>query len=243
MYNREIPSPRELVRHAYQRVEAERDQLFRIAVLPIFIYFLIFVFVQPQEQNLPAVLLVVVLAFVPETLFDVAWLRRLLGADGGDPPLPYRWTARHTGFIGRLAALHLMLIAVAIPVVIVASVLPQSLGFAFQFICIPLFFYISLRISLFLVARALDHDCDLRRSWEATRDGIWRFFWGVAFTVLPLMILVIMILELMIAIGIAKALPLVMILVTTAAAFLLRALLLVVIARIYEVRMIGRVSY
>lgn len=237
MHDSEIPSPRELVRHAYSRLEAERDQLFRIAVIPVLLQFIVLALLHLRERGLSTLLLAAALTLVAFTLFDVAWLRRLLGADAHDPPLTYRWTARHTGFVGRLLLIYLILMVVALPVALIAAMLPENLGLMLQAISAPLFFYVSLRLSPFMVARTVDGPCNLRQSWEGTRDGIWRFFWGAAFAVLPLTILVIMVREMMIAAGIAARLPLVMTLITTAAAFVIRALLLIVIARVYEVRM------
>lgn len=243
MHNGEIPAPGELFRDAYRRLKAERDDLFRIAVIPTLLYFLIFVLLRPLEQNLPELLLTLALILIPETLFDVAWLRWLLGAGADDPPLPFRWTLRHTAYLGRRIALHLILIAAAVPVVVISSLLPENLRLIVLSVCFPLFFYLSLRFSLFLVARAVGGTCDLRRSWEATRDGIWRFFWGAAFTTMPLLILLAVIGELANAVGFATTLPLAMMLLAAFAAFAFRALLLAVTAQVYDVKMMSRVIH
>lgn len=242
MYSGEIPAPGELFRHAYRRLRAERDQLLRIAAIPIALYFLIIALLQPYEQDLPEVLLPLALIFVPETLFDVAWLRWILGAGADDPPLPLRWTMRHTRYFGRRIAVHLIQIAAAVPVILILSLFLGNLHPIVLIICVPLYFYLLLRFSLFLVARAVDGACDLKRSWAATRDGIWRFFWGATFTAMPLMILLAVIGELVDAIGFATRLPLAMMLLAAIAAFVLRALLLSVTAYVYSVKMMGRVS-
>ena len=243
MYGGEIPAPGELFRDAYRRLKAERDHLFRIAVIPTLFYFLIFVLLRPLEQDLPELLLALALILIPETLFDVAWLRWLLGAGADDPPLPFRWTVRHTGYFLRRIALHLILVAAAVPVVVASALFPENLRPIVLIACLPLFFYLSLRFSLFLVARAVDGTCDLRRSWEATRDGIWRFFWGVAFATMPLLILLAVIGELVNAVGFATMLPLAMMLLAAIAGFAFRALLLAVTAQVYDVKMMTRVSY
>ncbi len=243
MDSSQIPAPGELFRHAYRRVRAERDHLFRIAVIPIALYFLVIALLQPYQQDLPGLLLSLALVLIPVTLFDVAWLRWLLGAGAADPPLPFRWTLRHTAYFGRLVALHLILIAAAVPLIVISSLFPGNLRPVFLIVCFPLFFYLSLRLSLFLVARTVDGACDLRRSWGATRDGAWRFFWGAAFTTMPLLILLAVIGELVDAIGFAARLPLVMMLFAAIAGFALRALLLDVTAQVYEVKMTRRVIH
>jgi hypothetical protein len=137
----------------------------------------------------------------------------------------------------------LILLGAALPIIIAAALFPSGLALVLQFVCVPVFFYLALRFSPFLVARALDEICDLRQSWETTREGVWRFFWGAAFVVLPLMILVVIIGELVFAVGFGQSFPLVMIFVMTAAAYVVRSLLLIVIARVYELRMNRRASF
>jgi hypothetical protein len=92
------------------------------------------------------------------------------------------------------------------------------------------------------VASAVGGTCDLRRSWAATREGAWRFFWGAAFTIMPLLILMALIGELMAAAGFAVNLPLSMMMLGSATGFVLRALLLAVTARVYETMIMGRVN-
>jgi hypothetical protein len=243
MHSGEIPAPGELFRHAFRRLKTEQDHLFRIAVIPTLLYFLIFVFLRPLEQDLPALLLPLALILIPETLFDVAWLRWILGAGADDPPLPFRWTLRHTGYCGRRLAVRFFLMAAVVPVIVISALFPENLRPVFLSACLPLLFYLSLRFSLFVVARAIDGTCDFRRSWEATREGIWRFFWGAAFAAMPLLILLAVIGELVNAAGFATTLPLAMILLAAVANFALRALLLAVTAEVYDVKMMNRVIH
>ena len=243
MHSGEIPAPGELFRHAFRRLKTEQDHLFRIAVLPTLLYFLIFVFLRPLEQDLPELLLSLALILIPETLFDVAWLRWILGAGADDPPLPFRWTLRHTRYCGRRLAVRFILMAALVPVIVIASIFPENLRPVVLSACLPLLFYLSLRFSLFVVARAIDGTCDLRRSWDATREGIWRFFWGAAFTAIPLLVLLAVIGELLNAAGIATTLPLAMMLLAATANFALRALLLAVTAQVYDVKMTNRVIH
>jgi hypothetical protein len=238
----EIPAPGALFHDAYRRLKAEHNHLFRIAIIPTLLYFLILAFMQPLEQDMPEMLLTLILLLVIATLFDVAWLRWLLLAGDADPPLTYRWTFRHTAYFIRLVALHFCLIAAAVPIVVISSLLSQNLGLVVQLLCLPIFYYLSLRLSLFLVASAVGGTCDLRRSWAATREGAWRFFWGAAFTIMPLLILMALIGELMAAAGFAVNLPLSMMMLGSATGFVLRALLLAVTARVYETMIMGRVN-
>jgi hypothetical protein len=243
MDSSEIPAPGELFRHAYRRVRAERDHLFRIAVIPVALYFLALALLRPHQQDLPGTMLTLALVFIPMTLFDVAWLRWLLHAGAADPSLPFRWTRRHTGYLGRLVALHLILIAAAMPVVFVAALFPENQRPIILIVSMPLFLYLSLRFSLFLVARTIDGVCDLRRSWVATRHGAWRFFWGAAFTTIPVLILLAVLGELVDVVGFAAMLPLVTMLLSSVASFALRALLLAVTAVVYDVKMMKRMIH
>ena len=127
MHSGEIPAPGELFRHAFRRLKTEQDHLFRIAVIPTLLYFLIFVFLRPLEQDLPALLLPLALILIPETLFDVAWLRWILGAGADDPPLPFRWTLRHTGYCGRRLAVRFFLMAAVVPVIVISALFPENL--------------------------------------------------------------------------------------------------------------------
>jgi hypothetical protein len=236
MDSSEIPAPGELFRHAYRRVRAERDHLFRIAVIPVALYFLALALLRPHQQDLPGTMLTLALVFIPMTLFDVAWLRWLLHAGAADPSLPFRWTRRHTGYLGRL-------IAAAMPVVFVAALFPENQRPIILIVSMPLFLYLSLRFSLFLVARTIDGVCDLRRSWVATRHGAWRFFWGAAFTTIPVLILLAVLGELVDVVGFAAMLPLVTMLLSSVASFALRALLLAVTAVVYDVKMMNRMIH
>lgn len=239
MLDSEIPSPGELVRHAYRTLEAEREALFRIAVIPVFLQFMIVLLLGRHEKIDLMLLLALVLNLVPVTLFDVAWLRRLLRADAGDPPLPFRWTQRHTGFAVRLALLYLVVFIVFMLPSLLMRQIPASLITLLLFASVVIVFLVILRFSLFFVARAFDHPCELMQSWAATQAGAGRFFWGAVFTFLPAFLVLGIVAGIADGIGIAAALPLVTALVLIVITFIAHALLLAVIARVYEIRMTG----
>jgi len=239
MSDREIPSPGELARHAYRKIEAEREALFRIGAIPVALQFLIAVLIGPLSQSDPMLLVVAALNMIPVTLFDVAWLRHLLRAAGGDPPLPYRWTRRHTGFAARLAALYILMIIAAIPASFVAAIFPLTVIALLAFLLGVVFFYAFLRFSLFFTARAFDQEISLQQSWAATRDGAGRFFWGAAFSFLPGFIVLMIVFSIAKGTGFAAAFPLVTTLAASAVYYLCNALLLAVIARVYEIRVTG----
>lgn len=239
MLDSEIPSAGDLVRYAYRKLEAEQEALFRIAVIPVFLEFLILVVLFQADMGDLTMTLIAVLTIIPFTLFDVAWLRHLLGAGAGDPKLPYRWTPRHTGFAGRLLLLNILLSVAALPLAILASLLPLELGRLLMLAGFVAGCYFLLRLSFFVVARAFDRSCDFLQSWTATKAGAGRFFWGVVFAILPIMVVLAIVAEIAHATGIGAALPHIIMLVTAAATFVLRSLLLAIIARVFEIRMMG----
>jgi hypothetical protein len=239
MPDREIPSPGELVRHAYRKVEAEREALFRIAAIPVALEFLISVLLRPQHLTDPLNLLAGIAILIPATLFDVAWLRRLLGADGTDPLLPYRWTRRQTGYLLRLAMLILLLLS---PTWLLAMMVgPSSIGTLMLILLAGaiVYFFLFLRLSMFLIAQAVDQRCDLRQSWLATQQGAGRLFWGAAFVSLPVLIVAMVFVGVVDASGLARIFPLLTTLTLAVIQMIGRALFLAVIARVYEIRMTG----
>lgn len=239
MPDRKIPSPGEFVRHAYRKIEAEREALFRIAAIPVALEFLISVLLRPQHLTDPLNFVVAATLLIPATLFDVAWLRRLLGADGADPLLPYRWTRRQTGYVLRLAMLSLLVLS---PTWLFAMIVePSSIGALLIMLLIGsiVYFFLFLRLSMFLVAQAVDQRCDLRLSWLATQEGAGRLFWGAAFVSLPVLIVAMVFLGVVVASGLARIFPLLTTLTLAVVQMIGRALFLAVIARVYEIRMTG----
>jgi len=239
MLDSEIPSPGDLVRYAYRKLEAEREALFRIAVIPVFLEFLILLVLFKADMGDLSMTLIAVLTLIPLTLFDVAWLRHLLGAGAGDPRLPYRWTPRHTGFAGRLLLLNILVSVAALPLAILASLLPVDLGRLLMLAGFVAAGYFLLRLSFFVVARAFDRSCDFLQSWTATKAGAGRLFWGVVFAILPILLVLAVVAEIAHATGIGAALPHVIMLLAAAANFVLRALPMAIVARVFELRMMG----
>jgi hypothetical protein len=239
MLDDEIPSPRDLVRYAYRKLEAEREALFRIGVIPVFLQFMITVLFGPREHLDLAFVLALALNLIPTTLFDVAWLRRLLGADANDPLLPYRWTQRHTGFVGRLAILLGIVVGAFGAAVFVFAWLPDHLRTILLIVGSVSAFFVILRLSPFFVARAFDGHCDLAQAWAATRSGAGRFFWGAAFSFLPGFIVLGIVAGIAESTGIGSALPLVTSLLAVVISLIAHALLLAVIARVFEIRLMG----
>ncbi len=239
MSDREIPSPGALVRDAYRKVEAEREALFRIAAIPAALQFLIITLLHPQEPGEPSMFIASILNLIPATMFDVAWLRRLLGADEGDPLLPYRWGRRQMGYLIRFALLILLLV---FPVMFITIMAGQILGNAAAIVMIAGAigcFYAFLRLSMILVAQALDHPSDPRISWSATRAGAFRMFWGAAFVSLPVLLIGLTLIAIADTSGLALRFPLVMTLVLVVLGLVLRSLFLAVVAQVYTICMTG----
>ncbi|MFM9844775.1 MAG: hypothetical protein ACKVOI_17580 [Dongiaceae bacterium] len=239
MSDREIPSPGALVRDAYRKVEAERAALFRIAAIPAAMQFLIITLLHPQDPAEPSTFIASILNLIPATMFDVAWLRRLLGADAGDPLLPYRWGRRQTGYLVRFALLILLL---AFPFMSIAIMLGQILGNAVAILMVAGAIgslYVFLRLSMILVGQALDRSCDPRTSWSATQAGAFRLFWGAAFASLPVLLIGMTLIAIADTSGLALRFPLLTTLAVVVLGLVLRALFLAVVARVYGICMTG----
>jgi hypothetical protein len=220
-------------------IEAEREALFRIGAIPAAMQFLIITLLQPRDPADPWTIIANIANLIPVTLFDVAWLRRLLAADAGDAPLPIRWTRRQTGYALRLALFMLMLLSPAWLILMMAQHMSIN-GLVFLLLAGAVAcFYVFLRLSMVLIARATDQSCDFRRSWLATRDGAGRIFWGVAFIALPLLILFTIFSAIADATGFAAGFPLLTTLVIVIVALTGRALFLAVLAQVYAIRMTG----
>ena len=239
MSDREIPSPGALVRDAYRKVEAEREALFRIAAIPAALQFLIITLLRPQDPAEPSMFIASILNLIPATMFDVAWLRRLLGADAGDPLLPYRWGRRQMGYLIRFALLILLLV---FPVMFFAIMVGQLLGNAVVIIMVAGAiggFYVFLRLSMILVSQALDRPCDPRTSWSATQGGAFRVFWGAAFVSLPVLLIGMTLIAIADTSGLALRFPLLTTLALVVLGLVLRALFLAVVAQVYAISMTG----
>ena len=239
MSDREIPSPGALVRDAYRKVEAEREALFRIAAIPAALQFLIITLLHPEDPAEPSMFIASILNLIPATMFDVAWLRRLLGADEGDPLLPYRWGRRQTGYLIRFALLILLLV---FPVMFIAIMAGQILGNAVAIIMVAGAiggFYVFLRLSMILVAQALGRPCDPRMSWSVTQAGAFRMFWGAAFVSLPVLLIGMTLIAIADTSGFALRFPLLTTLALVVLGLVLRALFLAVVAQVYAICMTG----
>jgi hypothetical protein len=239
MSDREIPKPGELVRDAYRKVEAERQALFRIGAIPAALQFLIIVLLRPQDPGESATLIASLLNLIPATLFDVAWLRRLLGADSGDPLLPYRWGRRQTGYLVRFGLLILLLVFPIMFVAIAAGRISENAAAVLMIAGAIACFYVFLRLSLMLVARALDRPCDVRISWSATQEGAFRLFWSAAFVTLPVLLVGMTLIAIADTSGFALRFPLVTTLALVVIGLLLRSLFLAVVAQVYAIRIAG----
>jgi hypothetical protein len=123
--------------------------------------------------------LLIILSIPPGALLAQNWLRVLLLGPGAVPGLGVRWGTRETRFLGRMIVIFLagllatlMLVAPALVVIgLVAGgvVAPQGLTVVSVVAALLIYAYISLRLSLALVAVALDLPGTLGQSWAATR--------------------------------------------------------------------------
>jgi hypothetical protein len=230
---------------------AHRDDLLRLAVVPVLLSFLLALAdaaargalgAAPgaEPQPVPVLLKAVLLTgqVLLNTLFSVNWLRVLLLAEArGRPSLELRWTRRHGLFLGRALLLGFGL---SIGMLVVASVttgigaigaapVAMSPAGAIALALIGLAAgYLFLRLSLVLPAAAVDHAYTFARSWRDTATA------GVAMMLAVLAVGVVVMLVTVayvaIAAGLHAMMPLSMLLLGTAIDYVFTAILLGVLA-------------
>jgi hypothetical protein len=207
---------------AYDEVWALRDDLLRVAAIPALATFGLnlllhwqFGFrptgdpVHPPELS-AGVYLVMLLAWLPMTLFAVNWMRVLLLGHDAVKGLGLRWGLRETVYLLRMVAILLGAILAGViaslPVIVAAIVygavagaigsvagpgigISPGLGiFLGILVAIPMVmveFYVMFRLLLALPATALDRPRGLRLSWTMTRGTVLRLLAAYLLVVIP----------------------------------------------------------
>lgn len=215
----------ETVAAAYAAAWGQRDDLLRVAALPALATFglnLVLAWrfgmgvasdpLDPPEPGVGALLLML-LAWVPMTLFAVNWTRVLLLGPEAVKGLGLRWGRRETMYLLRalliLAAATLAGVIVALPLVVLLVVLGVAAGFfgatgdagaAAQqmaagtgfmlglLAAVPLIvveIYVMFRLLLALPATALDRAGAIDLAWSASKGSVLRLFLAYFLVVLP----------------------------------------------------------
>jgi hypothetical protein len=160
---------------AWRLVWQSRDDLLRIAAVPLLISFCLSLATQAWRSP-TALFLVVLLDWLPLTLFAVAWLRFLLHRDNaGARRLAARWSPRETKFLSRLVLIN---VGTGLAALLVTSLIAVALGIRLDgsgssillvFVAAGIAAaYLTLRLSLTLPAAAVDLAYGFRDSWRDT---------------------------------------------------------------------------
>lgn len=226
--------PRALVRQAYDALWRGRGDLLRVAAAPVGITLLIDVILfslGPADMDAEAAgpglgpgfwsYLLLGLSIPPGVLLAVNWLRVLLLGSGSVRGLGLRWGLRETRFLVRMVVIGLAGLVVAlvllVPVMLLFGLLGGMgglaaatpwLGLFVTIATVVIYAYVSLRLSLALVAAAIDAPGTLPQSWAAT-TGIGHHLVLAAMAVVgPFYVLVFLIPALLASSGVGALAPL-----------------------------------
>jgi hypothetical protein len=256
--------PRDLIHAAYGELWANRGELLRVAAVPVIVTMaldaLLF-FSGPIDETAPDeppglwFVVLVVLSIPPSVLFAVNWLRVLVLGSASVPGLGLRWGAREMRFLLRglvigLAGLVATLV-LTLPVALVLSLLAQVLV-VFQYMAtwLPVltfglvlfvYAYLTIGLSLALVAAAIDAPTGLRESWTATQGLRGRLVIAAIPVVGPFYLLLFLLPGLIASLGLAEAAPLSSLLLQVLCATVTSAAGFAFIAVVYR-RLSGRSS-
>ncbi len=183
---------------AYGRVLTNLPLLARAAMVPFLLSLALVAASFAAAESLPLTTLIIVLGFVPYTIFGIAWHRvTLLGPAAGAPPLVPAWRQRHWRFLGYLAAVTLigygvtvMVFSIAITVVQPgAEVTPRALSVVLIAGTLILA-YVMMRLSFVFPAVAVDEAYRLKHSWTHTKGQGLRLLGALLLTAIPMLALV-----------------------------------------------------
>ncbi len=182
---------------AYGRVFTNLHLVVRAALVPFVLSLVLIVASIAAAETGLLTGLVVILGFVPYTIFGVAWHRvTLLGPVAGAPPLVPPWAGRHWRFLGYLVAV--MLIGYGVALTVMSLVFAVTLGSdelkpVFSLAVLPgigiILAYVMMRLSFVFPAVAVDEAYWLRHSWTHTKGQGFRLLGAVLFAALPMVLL------------------------------------------------------
>ena len=182
---------------AYGRVLTNLPLLARAALVPFLLSLALVAASFAAAESLPLTTLIIVLGFVPYTIFGIAWHRvTLLGPAAGAPPLVPAWRQRHWRFLGYLAAVTLigygvtvMVFSIAITVVQPGAELMPRAWSAVLVTGALILAYVMMRLSFVFPAVAVDEAYRLRHSWTHTKGQGLRLLGALLLTAIPMLAL------------------------------------------------------
>ncbi len=183
---------------AYGRVLTNLPMLARVALVPFLLSLALVAASFAAAGSPPLTTLIVVLGFVPYTIFGIAWHRvTLLGPAAGAPPLVPTWRQRHWRFLGYLAAVTLIGYGVAVMVISVAfsvvqpgaEVTPRAWS-AVLVAGALILAYVTMRLSFVFPAVAVDEAYRLKHAWAHTKGQGLRLLGVLLLSAIPMLALV-----------------------------------------------------
>ena len=180
---------------AYSLVFGRLGLLVKAAAFPYLISTVLAVLSVTAPSNWVLAMIVVILGFVPYTIFGVSWHRvTLLGPRAGAPSVTPAWERRHSRFLGYALAVTLigygLVVVIALSGVLLAMPLGESavwiLAVAVVFGGSIVFFYMIMRLSFVLPAVAVDETYRLAHAWTHTRGQGFRLIGLMILTAVPI---------------------------------------------------------
>ncbi len=180
---------------AYSLVFARLGLLVKAAAFPYLISTVLAVLSFMAQSNWALTMLVVILGFVPYTIFGVSWHRlTLLGPSAGAPSVTPAWDRRHSRFLGYALAVTLIGYGLSIVIVLSGVLLAVPLGeSAVSIVALvvvvggsTVFFYMMMRLSFVFPAVAVDEAYRLAHAWTHTRGQGFRLIGLMILTAVPM---------------------------------------------------------
>ncbi|MCH9000473.1 MAG: hypothetical protein IID48_19730 [Proteobacteria bacterium] len=182
---------------AYSLVFGRLGLLVKAAVFPYLISAVLVVFSLTAPSNWALAMLVMILSFVPYTIFSVSWHRlTLLGPSAGAPSLTPAWERRHWRFLGYIWAVTLIGYGLSIAIMLSGVLLAVPLGESAVLIVALVvvvggsiaFLYMMMRLSFVFPAVAVDEAYRLAHAWTHTRGQGFRLIGLMILTVVPMIV-------------------------------------------------------
>ena len=182
---------------AYSLVFGRLGLLVKAAAFPYLISTVLAVLSLTAPSNWALAMIVVILGFVPYTIFGVSWHRvTLLGPSAGAPSMTPAWKRRHSRFLGYALAVTLIGYGLVLVIVLSGALLAMPLGASAELILalaivfggLVVFFYMIMRLSFVFPAVAVDEAYRLAHAWTHTRGQGFRLIGLMILTALPMIV-------------------------------------------------------
>ncbi len=175
---------------AYSLVFGGLGLLVKAAAIPYLISTVLAVLSFMAQSNWALAMLIVVLGFVPYTIFGVSWHRlTLLGPSAGAPSVTPAWKRRHSRFLGYALAVTLIGYALMAMTMLSGVLLASAVGILAMVIIfggLVVFFYWMMRLSFVFPAVAVDEAYRLAHAWTHTRGQGFRLIGLMIITAVPM---------------------------------------------------------